>query len=52
MKYIMLCGAITSFIIFAWDIENDRDFWTWMWLGQSIFYVILSYLYYKKDEKN
>ena len=30
-----LLGLI-NYLIFAWDIENDRDFWTWMWLFNSI----------------
>jgi hypothetical protein len=28
--------GLINYLIFAWDIENDRDFWTWMWLFNSI----------------
>jgi hypothetical protein len=27
----LVCGVIL-FIIFAIDLENDRDVWTWLWL--------------------
>lgn len=29
--YYLLIGTV-FFLIFAYDIENDRDFWTWLWL--------------------
>lgn len=31
-----LVWAIINFLIFAYDIENDRDFFTWVWLLASI----------------
>jgi hypothetical protein len=27
-----LVFGVILFIIFAIDLENDRDFWTWLWL--------------------
>lgn len=30
-KYFLFLGII-YFVIFAYDLENDRDFWTWTWL--------------------
>lgn len=33
--YFLLFGVI-YFIIFAYDIENDRDYWTWLWLLNSL----------------
>ena len=30
-KWYLIFG-IFQFLIFAYDIENDRDFWTWTWL--------------------
>lgn len=50
MKYIYFVLAIINYLIFAWDIENDRDFTTWMWLGVSIYFALNSYLHYKKDQ--
>jgi Ca2+/Na+ antiporter len=34
-KYAYLLFGIGYFLIFAYDIENDRDFWTWLWLLNS-----------------
>ncbi len=31
-----LVFGIVFWIIFALDIEHDRDFWTWMWLLNSL----------------
>jgi len=36
-----LIFAILNFILFAYDIENDRDFWTWMHLLSSIIFFVL-----------
>lgn len=33
-KYFMLLGII-YFVIFAYNLENGRNFWTWMWLLAS-----------------
>lgn len=27
--------GVATFLIFAYDIENDRDYWTWIWLLTS-----------------
>ena len=38
-KEIGICFMIygvTNFLIFAYDIENDRDFWTWLWLMSAV----------------
>lgn len=29
---LWLFWAIANFLIFAYDIQNDRDYWTWLWL--------------------
>jgi hypothetical protein len=39
---ILFLLGIISFIIFAYDIENDRDIYTWSWLLNSIILFILS----------
>jgi len=31
-KYSYLLFGTIHFLIFAYDIQYDRDFWTWMWL--------------------
>jgi uncharacterized membrane protein SirB2 len=39
---LLLVSGIVSFSVFAYDIEHDRDSWTWMWLFNSmvIFYLM------------
>ena len=32
--FYLLLGCVW-FLVFAWDIQNDRDFWTWVWLLNS-----------------
>lgn len=32
--------ATIFFLIFAWDIENDRDMFTWIWFGNSIIFGV------------
>lgn len=34
--FIFLFLGISNFLAFAYDIENDRDFMTWMWLLASL----------------
>ncbi len=29
---------VINFLVFGYDIQNDRDFWTWIWLLTSIIY--------------
>lgn len=39
-EWLSLLLSITFFLIFAYDIENDRDFYTWLWLFNAmIFYT-------------
>jgi hypothetical protein len=39
-EWLSLLLSITFFLIFAYDIENDRDFHTWLWLFNAmIFYT-------------
>ncbi len=37
---------LLNWLCFAYDIEHDRDFWTWMWLGASIFFLGNAYAGY------
>lgn len=55
MKYFTLFLAVGHFLLFAWDIENDRDFSTWLWLLYSIWCFCISIKLgllkpYKNDE--
>lgn len=34
--------AILTFIIFGYDIENDKDFFRWMWLLSSELFFLVS----------
>jgi len=44
LSLIYLVFAILNFILFAYYIEYDRDFWTWMHLLSSIIFFVLSIL--------
>ena len=41
---LWLLLAVVYFLIFAWDIENDIDLWTWLWLLNSIVCFLVSML--------
>lgn len=47
--FTYLLPAIIYYLLFAYDIENDRDFWTWVWLLNSI---IWGYIFIKDDLKS
>ena len=49
---IYLILGIISFIIFAYDIEYDRDFMTWLWLLQFILLLTQSIYLALKTEIN
>jgi len=49
LRYILFFKGVIFWIIFAYDIENDRDFLTWMWLMLSGFCFVNSYIRYKSD---
>jgi hypothetical protein len=34
--FLWMLWAIFNFIIFAIDIEKDRDFFTWVWLFSTV----------------
>lgn len=54
--------GIFMFIVFAYDIENDRDFLTWIWLLTSIlnfltiivilFRIVIRKLNHVEDQTN
>jgi large-conductance mechanosensitive channel len=40
--------GVLMFIGFAYDIENDRDFWTWIWLLTSILnFITIIFILFK-----
>ena len=51
MRYILFGAGLLNWIAFAYDIENDRDFMTWIWLLTSLFFFVNSYVRYKHDMK-
>lgn len=51
MRIILFALGLLFWIAFAYDIENDRDFMTWMWLLGSLFFFVNSYIRYKYDMK-
>ena len=48
LEWLCLLLSIISFFIFAYDIENDRDFYTWLWL----FSAMVNYTNYLKFNWN
>lgn len=51
MRYILFGIGLLCWLAFAYDIENDRDFMTWIWLLTSLFFFVNSYVRYKHDMK-
>lgn len=51
MKYVLFSFGLLFWLTFAYDIECDRDLFTWIWLLMSIFAFISSYLIYNEEEK-
>jgi hypothetical protein len=51
MRYVLFVIGLLCWLAFAYDIENDRDFMTWIWLLSSQFFFINSYVRYKHDMK-
>lgn len=48
----MFAMGLLCWSAFAYDIENDKDFMTWMWLFVSFFCFVNSYVRYKHDIKS
>ena len=48
MKEVILVFilAVINFLIFSYDIEVDKDFFTWLWLLNSIICLIGSAVLY------
>ena len=40
--------GVFYWLIFAYDIEKDRDFWTWLWLLNSILNLMGALRYFIK----
>ena len=52
MRYVYFLIGILFYLVFAYDIENDRDFFTWIWLLSSLFFIVNSLIRYQHDMKN
>ncbi len=50
MKNIWFIFGLLNWFAFAYDIENDRDFMTWIWLLTSLLFFANYYSY--KDENS
>jgi hypothetical protein len=48
VEWLCLLLSIISFLIFAYDMENGRNFYTWLWL----FNAMISYTNYLKFNWN
>jgi Ca2+/Na+ antiporter len=52
---IFLLVGVLFFVIFAVDVQYDRDVWTWLWLLQSILNLMTSFKYqirYELDKRD
>lgn len=49
MKMFWLFNSVFYFVIFAYDLNTDRDIWTWILLLVSIGWVIvfIKFLYHR-----
>jgi len=45
-----ICGVV-NFLIFAYDIQNDRDYLTWIWLLTSQIQFLGSLRYWIKHDR-
>lgn len=43
--------GVFNFLLFAYDIENDRDFFTWLWLLNSVIYLLAGLRYFIKHDR-
>lgn len=39
---ISYCLFVISFMVFAYDITYDKDFFAWMWLLNSLSYFLMT----------
>lgn len=44
--------GVFNFLLFAYDIENDRDFFTWLWLLNSLLYILAGFRYFIKHDRS
>ena len=51
MRYVYFGLGVVNWLIFAYDIEYDRDFSTWIWLFTSLYFFVNSYVRYNHDIK-
>lgn len=48
---LLIILGIIFFLVFAYDIENDRDYFTWLWLLASEILFLISLRYWIMDIK-
>ncbi len=48
---LWLFWGVANFLIFAYDIQNDRDFWTWVWLLTAQLSFLGSLRYWIKHDR-
>lgn len=51
MRYLYFSFGLIFWLIFAYDIEYDKDFITWLWLFLSLFSFVNSFVVYQYDMK-
>lgn len=49
IEYLFM--GVANFLIFAYDIEKDRDYWTWVFLLISQIYFLNSLRYWIKHDR-
>lgn len=48
---LWLFWGVANFLIFAYDIQNDRDYWTWIWLLTAQISFLGSLRYWIKHDR-
>lgn len=52
MSKVFFALGIFFWMIFASDIEYDRDVATWYWLFGAMYFFVNSYIRYQLEQKN
>lgn len=52
MKYVTLLLGITNYLLFAYQMEYNRSFQTWIWLLMAVLFLVDCFFRWKKDINN
>ena len=52
MSKVFFALGVFHWMVFAFDIEYDRDVATWYWLFAALYFFVNSYMRYQLEQKN